>query len=111
MVPAVALESTGSITCFKWHEHFAQVQENIASASRSGIGSLTSTELDLVAEAKATYEGFQLIPCTNCGYCMPCPEGVDIPRILKIYNDGIMYDKVEAAKMDYLMWVPAENKG
>ena len=61
-----------------------QVQENIDSASRSGIGSLTDAELDLIAKAKKTYEGFQLIPCTNCGYCIPCPEGVDIPRILKI---------------------------
>jgi len=87
------------------------VQENIASASRSGIGSLTNAELKLVAEAKATYEGFQLIPCTNCGYCIPCPEGVDIPRILKIYNDGIMYDKITEAASDYRMWVPAENKG
>ncbi len=88
-----------------------QVQENIASASRSGIGRLTSAELDLVAEAKTTYEGFQLIPCTNCGYCVPCPEGVDIPRILKIYNDGIIYDKVDSAKDDYMIWVPDENKG
>jgi hypothetical protein len=87
-----------------------QVQQNIDSASRSGIGSLTQDELDLVARAKSTYEGFKLIPCTNCGYCIPCPEGVDIPRILKIYNDGIMYDKVESAKKDYKMWVPAENK-
>ena len=88
-----------------------QVQENIASASRSGIGRLTSAELDLVAKAKTTYEGFQLIPCTNCGYCVPCPEGVDIPRILKIYNDGIIYDKVDSAKDDYMIWVPDENKG
>jgi len=87
-----------------------QVQENIDSASRSGVGTLSTEELDLVAKAKKTYEGFQLIPCTNCGYCMPCPEGVDIPRILKIYNDGIMYDKLEAAKTDYQLWVPAENK-
>ena len=101
--PEVSLVLSGMST-------LEQVQENIASASRSGIGSLTSTELDLIAEAKATYEGFQLIPCTSCGYCVPCPEGVDIPRILKIYNDGIMYDKAETAKNDYLTWVPVENK-
>jgi len=88
-----------------------QVTENLESAARSGIGSLSKAELDLVEKAKVTYEGFQLIPCTNCGYCMPCPEGIDIPRILKIYNDGIMYDKVKDAKSDYVLWVPAENKG
>ena len=51
-----------------------------------------------------------LIPCTRCNYCLPCPEGVDIPRILKIYNDGIMYDKIETSKEDYNLWVPADAK-
>ncbi len=97
--PEVSLVLSGMST-------IEQVQENIDSASRSGIGSLTDAELDLIAKAKKTYEGFQLIPCTNCGYCIPCPEGVDIPRILKIYNDGIMYEKNESAKNDYLMYVP-----
>ncbi len=101
--PEVSLVLSGMST-------LQQVKENISSASRSGIGNLTSVEQDLVMQAKATYEGFQLIPCTSCGYCIPCPEGVDIPHILKIYNDGIMYDKLEQAKTDYQMWVPAENK-
>jgi predicted aldo/keto reductase-like oxidoreductase len=101
--PEVSLVLSGMST-------IKQVQENITSASNSGIGKLSSAELDLVREAKKTYQGLQLVPCTNCGYCVPCPEDVDIPRILKIYNDGIMYDKVETAKTDYLTYVPAENK-
>jgi predicted aldo/keto reductase-like oxidoreductase len=87
------------------------VQENLASASRSGIGMLTEKELELVDRVRNTYQSLALIPCTSCNYCQPCPEGVDIPRILKIYNDGIMYDKFEAAKVDYNVWVPAEAKG
>jgi predicted aldo/keto reductase-like oxidoreductase len=88
-----------------------QVQENLVSADRSGMGLLTSGELDLIERVKATYNGLALIPCTRCNYCVPCPEGVDIPRILRIYNDGIMYDKFETAKTDYNIWVPEENKG
>lgn len=37
----------------------------------------------------------------DCGYCMPCPEGVDIPGNLGIYNEGIMYDKPEAVRGQY----------
>jgi hypothetical protein len=31
------------------------------------------------------------VPCTDCGYCMPCPAGVNIPRIFSIYNDRFIY--------------------
>jgi predicted aldo/keto reductase-like oxidoreductase len=88
-----------------------QVKENVISAGRSGIGSLSEKELNLVEEVRKTYLGMELIPCTNCGYCVPCPEGVDIPRILRIYNDGIMFEKEDFAKKDYNLWVPDTNKG
>lgn len=29
--------------------------------------------------------------CTACGYCMPCPFGVDIPGNFKLWNDYAMY--------------------
>ena len=87
------------------------VVENVASANKSGIQSLLEAELNTVSRVRKEYENLALIPCTRCGYCVPCPEGVDIPRILKIYNDGIMYDKVDSARSDYVMWVPDENKG
>ncbi len=27
-----------------------------------------------------------LIYCTGCGYCLPCPQGIDIPGVIKIWN-------------------------
>ncbi len=88
-----------------------QVQQNIDSGSRSGINSLTDDDLGVVTRVQVTYQNMALIPCTRCNYCLPCPEGVDIPRILGIYNDGIMYDKIKNSKTDYMMGVPAEAKG
>ncbi|MCR5813108.1 MAG: aldo/keto reductase [Desulfovibrio sp.] len=34
------------------------------------------------------------IRCTTCGYCMPCPYGVDIPTVFKHYNDCLDDDLV-----------------
>ena len=31
------------------------------------------------------------VKCTNCGYCLPCPNGVKIPYNFTIYNDLFMY--------------------
>ena len=101
--PEVSLVLSGMST-------LQQVEENAASANRSGIGSLSQSETDLVAQVKKTYEGFALIPCTRCGYCIPCPEGVDIPRILHLYNDGLMFEVMDRSATDYLRFVPEENK-
>lgn len=102
--PEVSLVLSGMST-------LEQVQQNLASAGRSGVGSLTKSELKLIEDVRNAYLGMELIPCTGCGYCVPCPEGVDIPRILRIYNDGIMYDKIDIAKNDYKLWVPEDKKG
>lgn len=40
--------------------------------------------------------------CTGCGYCMPCPFGVDIPANFKLYNEAAMYPKDERIRRQYL---------
>ncbi|MBC7250631.1 MAG: aldo/keto reductase [Anaerolineae bacterium] len=81
-----------------------QVKENVALASASGIGTLTADELALYDRVRARYRELTAIPCTRCGYCMPCPQGVDIPANFANYNDGLMYDKPEAARGQYSWW-------
>lgn len=60
--------------------------DNLRYADESKIGKLTDHELECLARAKAIREGNLLVPCTGCRYCMPCPGGLDIPKIFKIYN-------------------------
>jgi predicted aldo/keto reductase-like oxidoreductase len=79
----------------------SQVDENLASASASKVGLLTKDELALVEEARVAYGKISAVPCTGCRYCMPCPNGVDIPRNFGIYNDGIRFDKPDKARGDY----------
>jgi predicted aldo/keto reductase-like oxidoreductase len=49
---------------------------------------LSDDELAVVARARAEYDDMCPVPCTQCRYCMPCPNGVDIPRNFELLNDG-----------------------
>ncbi len=86
------------------------VTENVASADRSGVGTLTDEDLGLIERVRATYEELAPIPCTGCGYCVPCPSGVDIPRLFRIYNEAMMYDDLEGARRAYNTWVKEEQR-
>ena len=80
---------------------FDQVRENLAIADRSGQGALAESELRLIELARDAFKGLRPIPCTNCGYCMPCAQGVEIPRIFEFYNNGIMHDDIQKARFYY----------
>ena len=69
-----------------------QVQENIASTERSGIGKLDKDDLALINRIREAYKNLCPIPCSGCRYCMPCPNGIAIPSIFEIYNDGVAYN-------------------
>ncbi len=47
---------------------------------------LSTTERSTLNEALVAYRSGIGVPCTGCRYCMPCPEGVDIPRIFGMHN-------------------------
>jgi len=88
----------------------AHVEENLASADRSSVGLLTADELALVDQVSAAYRALCPVPCTGCRYCLPCPEGVNIPRIFEIYNDSIMYGDPEGGRTRYNQFMNADNR-
>jgi len=78
-----------------------QAQENLASADRSRIGLLTGEELALVDKVRQTLAGLSPIDCTRCEYCLPCPNGVNIPRVFDYYNRVAMYDDLQGMRWQY----------
>lgn len=86
------------------------VKENVATAAQSSVNYLTEEEKVLIQEVREAYLSLSLIPCTGCKYCLPCPNGVNIPQILKIYNDAIMYDKPESGISHYHNLIPEDKR-
>ena len=78
-----------------------QVIENAASADRAEADSLTVPEEVLISQVREAYRKLKPIPCTACRGCMPCSQGVDVPRIFELYNDAIMYGDIETARSIY----------
>jgi len=78
-----------------------QVRQNVESACVSGVGTLTVDDLGLIDRVHNRYKQISPIPCTRCDYCMPCPNGVDIPRNFELYNQGVVYNHLDLMRAIY----------
>lgn len=72
-----------------------QVADNLKTFSP--FHALTDYELETVAKVKQAIEERTKVGCTACGYCMPCSQGINIPKNFKVWNTYSMYENAEAA--------------
>lgn len=63
------------------------VDENVESASNSGINSLSEEDNKIITALAEIYRKNILVQCTACNYCMPCPSGVNIPENFAVLNN------------------------
>jgi len=74
-----------------------QVDENIALADEiTAPNILADSELKTVDKVIAAYSEADRIKCTGCGYCIPCPFGVNIPDCFATYNSSYNLSKFAA---------------
>ena len=78
------------------------VQENIKVASEVKVGEFTETDFALIEQVKSEINKNIKVGCTGCGYCMPCPKGVDIPGAFHSYN-MIYAENKKSGRRDYIM--------
>lgn len=76
-----------------------QVKENIQTASESEVGLLSESEFKMMEKAAEKMRG--PVTCTRCEYCLPCPEGVNIPENFHLYNQAKLLDKREEMAEKY----------
>jgi predicted aldo/keto reductase-like oxidoreductase len=100
--PEVSIALSGMTT-------MAQVEENVALGERSAGNALTAEELKLIDCIRDIYNESSPVPCTKCRYCMPCPNGINIPRIFDLYNEVFMYNETRVPLLFYSMLPEAEQ--
>ena len=85
-----------------------QVKQNIEIAST--IDKISPYDQELIREVARTYRTFLGNRCTRCGYCMPCPHGVDIINCLTEYNIAHMMGDPKASAMQYFTLLDDDSR-
>jgi len=78
------------------------LRENIAAASEADVGDLGEVDQAMLRAVAAAINEKMPVGCTGCGYCMPCPRGVDIPGSFAAYNRSASEGRFSALK-EYTM--------
>jgi predicted aldo/keto reductase-like oxidoreductase len=85
----VALSGMGSVE---------MVDANCAAADK---GPLSENEAATLTEMMDGMRELADLYCTGCGYCLPCPNGVDIPRVFELANYYRVYGLEDYALEQY----------
>ena len=84
------------------------ILENCRIASEVQANEFTESDYELIEAIKAEIGKTIKVPCTGCGYCMPCPSHVDIPGTFSCYN--AMYSDSKAIGRQEYIKIAAFNK-
>ena len=71
------------------------LKENLRISSDAQSNSLSKKELIVIDYAKKVFNDKLEVGCTGCGYCLPCPQGVNIPENFAKYNDYHLFGTPE----------------
>lgn len=95
-------DQTGVTVVLSGMNSVQMVRENTEAASSAEPGELTEADRELYRKVKQEINRKVKVGCTACGYCMPCPQGIDIPGTFRCYNE--MYtERPKVGRKEYLM--------
>ena len=78
------------------------VKDNLQTASEVRIGEMGAVEEAMLQNVVKAINAKMKVGCTGCGYCTPCPMGVDIPGTFAAYNRVYSESKLHGLK-EYFM--------
>lgn len=81
-----------------------QLKLNIDIASKSKPNMISENDRKVIKDVAEEYRQLKGNDCTYCGYCMPCPNGVNIPHCFREYNIGNMLNNPKASARQYFTY-------
>jgi len=89
-----------------------QVDDNMRIVESSRAYAITGQESEALGKVREHFLARIRVHCTGCGYCLPCPVGVNIPKNFTFYNDhGLMDHDEPRARANFFYTIQsAEEK-
>lgn len=95
------------ITILSGMSTFEQLEDNISYMT--DFKPLSSDEIGVIDAVVQEVSKVETIPCTDCKYCVEdCPQNINIPGILAMYNTYKTYGDINSAKSRYA-WLTKNN--
>lgn len=99
-------DQPGILTILSGMSAEIQLDENLEIFDRMEPPLLMEEERQRIDRVAALYN--QLIPysCTACKYCMPCPQKIDIPTFIELFNEWHVYEQNPKVMVNFGWWFP-----
>lgn len=95
--------------CLSGMSNFEQVKENIVTFSDDKP--LTPREREILQGVADDMLGRGTVPCTACRYCTEyCPMGLDIPKLLEMYNQNVVTGERDFISNMYVDTLPEDKR-
>lgn len=89
------------MTILSGMSNFEQADDNLRIFGAADVGCLTDDEKNVLVKVREAYEARIKVGCTGCEYCMPCPQGINIPGIFRSYDSASMFGDTEGFRKKY----------
>lgn len=83
-----------------------QMTENLELFKTITPGCLSDGDRNVLSKIADTFRSLVEYGCTECRYCMPCPQRIDIPKTIRLYNDLALYDNAAGVHTEYSWMAP-----
>ena len=87
-----------------------QLIDNVKTANEAVPGMLTEKETSTIERVVEVYRSAYKVLCTECNYCMPCPNGVNIPGCFAAYNTRLTAGLIPGMS-SYVTGIGAHRQG
>jgi hypothetical protein len=85
-----------------------QIEENVKTAAIAAP--LSDEERRRIAEIREERKKLADLYCTGCEYCMPCPNGVEIPQVFEYMNWVNVYGLGDDNAREHYAWMKQRGK-